>query len=463
MKNLSKDTILATRILIIDDEGPIREVLSESLKDEGYQVATAFDGESGLKAIKEFNPHLVFLDIWMPGTMDGMEVLSQGRVKFPDVDFIMISGHGTIETAVRATKSGAWDFIEKPLSMDKIFITIANAIWYRQEKEEKLLLLNKLRESIALIGECPGMISAKQTISRVAGTESHVLIYGETGTGKQLIAKNIHYMSARASHSFATLNCQQTPEDLQEGELFGFEKGALPGMERAQKGRIELAQSGTLYISEIHNMTQSCQSSLLRYLQERKFQRVSGKEPIRCEVRIIASSTRDLEELVRKGIFRGDLFYRLNSSSLNLPPLRERIADVQALANYFSDLVAREGGFSVKVLSERAREALQNYQWPGNVRELKNFIERVYILTPSEFVDLHDIRFAGLVDPEGANGGIDEEQMSTFREARAKFEKEYLLKKISENGGNISRTAEVIGLERSYLHRKIKSYGIEVN
>jgi two-component system nitrogen regulation response regulator NtrX len=463
MKNLSKETILATRILIIDDEGPIREVLSESIKDEGYQVATAFDGESGLKAIKDFNPHLVFLDIWMPGSMDGMEVLSQARIKFPDVDFIMISGHGTIETAVRATKTGAWDFIEKPLSMDKIFITIANAIWYRQEKEEKLLLLNKLRESIALIGECPGMISAKQTISRVAGTDSNVLIHGESGTGKQLIAKNIHYMSSRAGHVFATLNCQQIPEDLQEGELFGFEKGALPGMERAQKGRIELAQNGTLYISEIHEMTPACQSSLLKYLQDRKFQRVGGSEFIRSEVRIITSSTRDLEDLVRKGIFRGDLYYRLNSSSLILPPLRERIADVQSLANFFSDLVAREGGFAVKVLSERAREALQNYRWPGNVRELKNFIERVYILTPSEFVDLHDIRFAGLVDSTSGNGGFEEEQLSTFREARAKFEKEYLLKKIGENGGNISRTAEVIGLERSYLHRKIKSYGIEVN
>jgi two-component system nitrogen regulation response regulator NtrX len=451
-----------TKILIIDDEAPIRDVLTASLQDEGFTVSHAHDGEAGLKAIKEIQPDIVFLDIWMPGKYDGIEVLTMARKEFPALEFVMISGHGTIETAVKATKLGAWDFIEKPLSMDKISIVISNILSYQQEKEEKQLLLNKLRKSIALIGEAPAIISTKQIIARVAPTQSWVLVTGENGVGKKLVAQNIHYLSTRASRPFVDINCAGIPEDLLESEFFGIEKGAMPGVDRPKKGKLDFAQGGTLYISEISEMNQSVQAKLLRYLQEKKYSRVGGGELIENDVRVIASSTKDLEKEVKEGRFREDLYYRLNVIPFRIPTLAERPEDIPVLTSYFSDHVAREGGYIKKIFSEKAVEKMVKYNWPGNVRELRNFIERVYILTPSEFVDVHDLRFAGLVDKNESGGGLGpEDLMSTFREARAQFEKEYLLKKINENGGNISKTAEVIGLERSYLHRKIKSYGID--
>lgn len=449
-----------TKILIIDDESAIRDVLTASLQDEGFQVQFAHDGESGLKAIREVNPDIVFLDIWMPGKYDGIEVLTLARQDFPAVEFIMISGHGTIETAVKATKLGAWDFIEKPLSMDKISIVISNVLNYQQEKEEKQLLLNKLRRSIALVGEAPAIISTKQIIARVAPAQSWVLITGENGVGKKLVAQNIHYMSPRASRPFVDLNCAGIAEDLLDSEIFGIEKGAMPGVDRLKKGKIDLAQGGTLYISEITEMNEAVQAKLLRYLQEKKYTRVGGHEFVQGDVRVIASASRDLEKEVKEGRFREDLYHRLNVAPFRIPALRERTEDVPVLISSFSDHFAREAAYPKKGFSNTAIEMMTQYSWPGNVRELKNFIERVYILTPGEFIDVHDLRFAGLsASEDGKGGNIDD--MSTFREARAQFEKEYLLKKISENSGNISKTAEVIGLERSYLHRKIKSYGID--
>lgn len=450
-----------TKILIIDDESAIRDVLSASLQDEGFQVKFAHDGESGLQAIREVQPDVVFLDIWMPGKYDGIEVLQKARQDFPAVEFVMISGHGTIETAVRATKLGAWDFIEKPLSMDKISIVISNVLNYQQEKVEKQLLLNKLRHSIALVGEAPAIVATKQIIARVAPTQSWVLVTGENGVGKKLVAQNIHYMSTRASRPFVDLNCGGVAEDLLDAEIFGIEKGAMPGVDRVRKGKLDLAQGGTLYISEISEMNEGVQAKLLRYLQEKKYTRVGGNEFIENDVRVIASSSKDLEAEIKAGRFREDLYYRLNVVPFRIPPLRERTQDVPVLISSFSDHFARESGYPKKLFSPKAIEALIAYSWPGNVRELKNFVERVYILTPGEFIDVHDVRFAGLSEPGGGKSEDDVNDMSTFREARAQFEKEYLLKKISENSGNISKTAEVIGLERSYLHRKIKSYGID--
>jgi two-component system nitrogen regulation response regulator NtrX len=449
-----------TKILIIDDEAPIRDVLSASLRDEGYEVLLAHDGESGLKALKEHQPDVAFLDIWMPGKYDGIEVLTTARKEFPHVEFIMISGHGTIETAVKATKLGAWDFIEKPLSMDKIVIGISNIISFQQQKEEKAMLLNKLRKSIALMGEAPAIVNTKQIIARVAPTNSWVLIQGEPGTGKNLTAQNIHYMSTRASRPFVEVNCGGVPEDLLESEIFGIEKGGMPGVERTKKGKLDLAQDGTLYIAEIAEMNKDVQLKLLSYLDQKKYSRVGGAHMVENDVRIIAASGKDLEKEVKEGRFREDLYYRLNVIPFRVPALREHTEDVPVLMSYFSDNVSRETGYPKKVFSERATEKMMSYQWPGNVRELKNFIERVYILTPGEFVDVHDIRFAGLIDKED-EGAVEMNDLSTFREARAQFEKEYLVRKITENGGNISKTAEVIGLERSYLHRKIKAYGID--
>lgn len=446
------------KILIVDDELPIREVLSASLKDEGHTVWTASDGESGIKAMKEYQPEIVFLDIWMPGSLDGLEVLTTARKQFPNTEFVMISGHGTIETAVRATKLGAWDFIEKPLSMDKISIVIANVIQYQQEKEEKTVLLNRLRKSIALLGEAPKMVALKQMIVRSAPQNSWILLQGEHGSGKELIAQNIHYMSARAGRPFVELNCSSIPEELLDAELFGYEKGAFAGADKLQKGKLEIAHGGTVFLDDIAELSPKAQERLLKILQEKKFQRMGGHHFVDLDIRLIAATKVDLEKEVELGKFNADLFHRINIVTFKVPALREHPEDIPALVEHFSDQVAKDGGFSRKALSPGALELLTTYSWPGNVRELKNFIERLYILTPEEMVDVPDVRFAGLA---GAGGGAMTD-LPTFREARAQFEKEYLLKKIQENQGNISRTAEVIGLERSYLHRKIKAFGIEV-
>lgn len=448
----------AAKILIIDDELPIREVLSANLKDEGHIVQTAHDADSGLKLMKDFHPDVIFLDIWMPGSLDGIEVLTVARRQFPHLEFVMISGHGTIETAVKATKLGAWDFIEKPLSMDKISIVIANILNYQQEKIEKEALLNKLRRNIAIVGEAPAIVGLKQLIARIAPTSSWVLLQGENGAGKELSAQNIHYMSERASRPFVEVTCINLVDDLIELELFGYEKGAVPGADRAQKGKVELAEGGTLFFDDVADLSVRAQDRLFRLLQERKFFRVGGAQAIDFNFRLIGSTQKDIHKEIEEGRFRKDLYHLFNGASIKVPSLREHAEDIPALVSLFCDQVAKEGGFNKKQFSDQAMEVLLKYTWPGNVRELRNFIERVYILTPGDFIDVHDLRFAGL--PIGAASGSTV-GLATFREARAQFEKDYLLQKIQENSGNISRTAEVIGLERSYLHRKIKSYGID--
>ncbi|MBK9041481.1 MAG: sigma-54-dependent Fis family transcriptional regulator [Bdellovibrionales bacterium] len=447
------------RILIIDDENAICTVLSASLRDEGYQVETARDGLSGIQAIGEFKPAVVLLDIWMPGELDGLEVLKRARDQFPGSQYIIMSGHGTIETAVRATKLGAWDFVEKPLSIDKILIIIKNILSYETEKSEKGLLLNRLRKNIAIIGESKGIVILKDMIARVAPSDSWILIGGENGTGKELVAQNIHYLSKRAGRPLVEVNCAAIPKDLVESELFGYEKGAFTGAEVTRKGKFDLANGGTLFLDEIADMNLDAQAKILRILQERKFHRVGGNETIEADVRVVAATNKNLEEEIREGRFREDLYYRLNVIPFMVPPLRERREDIPGLILHFGDQIAAQGGHRRKIFSEKTLEKMQAYTWPGNVRELRNFIERLYILTPGDYVEVHDLRFAGMIERAE---NLDGSEVNTFREARARFEKEFLLKRISENKGNISKTAEVIGLERSYLHRKIKSYGIDI-
>lgn len=451
------------KILIVDDESPIREVLSASLKDESHFVQTASDGEEGIKLMREFQPEIVFLDIWMPGSLDGIEVLTTARKQFPGAEFVMISGHGTIETAVKATKLGAWDFIEKPLSMDKISIVISNIVQYQHEREEKQALLNKLRKSIALIGEATSMVQLKSQIIKAAATPSWILLRGEKGAGRELVAQNIHYMSPRAPRPFVELICSAIPEDLIDTELFGYEKGAFAGADRLQKGKLELAQGGTLFVDDIADLSLKSQEKLFRLLQEKKFTRVGGSEYVEVDVRLIAATEKDLEAEIKEGRFNEDLYHRINLMPFRVPSLREHSEDIPALVAHFSDQAAKEAGSMRKKISDKAMQLMIDHSWPGNVRELRNFMERVYILTPGDFVDVHDLRFAGLADEKAGNGGFAGTELSTFREARAEFEKEYILKKIAENNGNISRTAEIIGLERSYLHRKIKAFGIEVH
>jgi two-component system, NtrC family, nitrogen regulation response regulator NtrX len=449
------------KIVIVDDEAPIREVLSASLADEGYEVRLAKNGEEGLRVIEEFKPQVVLLDIWMPGQLDGIAVLKEARSKSTAAEYIVMSGHGTIETAVKATKLGAWDFVEKPLSMDKIFILLTNILMYQQERGEKNVLLNRLRRNIALIGESASMMSLKQMIARVAPTNSWVLITGENGTGKEIVAQNIHYLSPRAGRPFVEVNCAAIPEDLIESELFGYEKGAFTGAASPKKGKFDLANGGTLFLDEVGDMSLATQAKVLRILQERRFERVGGTETIEVDVRVVAATNKDLKKEIKDGRFREDLYHRLNVIPFHIPPLRERGDDIPALIQHFSEYFSRESGAKIKAFSKDSMMLLQSYGWPGNVRELKNFVERIYILTPSDDVAVHDLKFAGLNQSDqlsdNANGGF-----SNFKTARAQFEKEYILKKLSENNGNISKTAEVIGLERSHLHRKIKSYGIDV-
>jgi two-component system nitrogen regulation response regulator NtrX len=452
---MSKDSVSAI-ILIIDDEKPICDVLSASLGDDGYRVQTSRDGESGLVAIRDFQPDVVLLDIWMPGKYDGLQVLSEAKALYPDMQFLIMSGHGTIETAVKAVKNGAWDFVEKPLSMDKISILIQNILSFRREQSEKKALLNRLRKNLALVGEGPLMVNLKQMIARVAPSDAWVLITGENGTGKELVAQNIHYLSHRAGHPFVEVNCAAIPKDLIESELFGYEKGAFTGADKSKKGKFDFANGGTLFLDEVGDMSIDAQAKILRILQERSFHRVGGNDPVEVNVRVIAATNKNLEEEIKAGRFREDLYYRLNVIPFRVPPLRQRKEDIPMLVDYFGDQFMRDGNYRRKTFSDAAIELMKNHAWPGNVRELRNFIERVYILTPGDFVDVHDLKFAGLNEQAESSEGV-----MTFREARARFEKEFLIQKINENNGNISKTAEVIGLERSYLHRKIKAYGIE--
>ncbi len=454
------------KILIIDDEKPIREVLGASLEDEGHEVLTARDGQSGLLSIEKNRPSIVLLDIWMPGAIDGIGVLKRFKEmaqnkRISEPEFIVMSGHGTIETAVKATKLGAWDFIEKPISIDKVSILISNISTLRQARDEKKSLLNRLRKDIAIVGDSKSMMNVKKVIARVASSPNWVLLYGSEGSGKCLLAQNCHYLSPRIGASFVELNCAAIPSELLYGELFGYCEQELPGGE-LRKGKVELAHGGTLYLNNVEHLSLEAQGVLIQILQDGCFNKLEEKFVV--DIRIVMATTIDLAEKVAKGEFREDLYQRLALNILEIPDLRDRREDVPVLVLHFNAIFCREGGFLRKNFSKAALQTLVNYEWPGNVRELRNFIERIYILTPGEHVDVHDIRFAGLLDPESlmppSVGSIAE--FTTFRQARAAFEKKYLMQKIKDNGGNISKTAEVIGLERSYLHRKIKSYGIEV-
>jgi two-component system nitrogen regulation response regulator NtrX len=450
------------KILIIDDEAPIREVLSESLRDDGYEVLSAPDGPTGLAVLKSFNPDICFLDIWMP-KIDGLEVLTQAVPQNPNTSFVMISGHGTIETAVKATKIGAWDFIEKPLSLDKVSIAIDHILKLKGERDEKIALLNKLRKSIALVGESLDMQKIREQVTLFAKNKVPLFIFGEIGSGRELAAQNIHYMSSYASGPISEINCATLPQDLIEIELFGIEKGSLPGIEKTRRGKIELMNEGTLLIEEIEEMPLFLQEKLVLFLKTKKFKRFGSSVDYESDVRIIMTSTFSIDELSINGKISNELIKLTLENILHMPSLKDRPEDIYSLVMHFSDTAAKQMASLRKTISEQGMKLMLKHNWPGNVRELKNFIERVYILTPSDFVDVHDLRFAGLVDKKTTGTSQnDSAEFSTFREARAEFEKDFLIKKIQENGGNISKTAEAIGLERSYLHRKIKAYGIEV-
>jgi len=447
-------------ILIVDDEESICQSLGGALTDEGYEVLVAKSGEEALKIIAEELPGLVLLDIWLPG-IDGIETLKQIRASHPEIRVIMMSGHGTIETAVKATKLGAFDFIEKPLSLDKVLLTVNHAIDLARLEEENVLLKQKVSQSYELTGESEAIRELKETINLIAPTNAWVLILGENGTGKELVARSIHRLSKRAHKPFIEVNCAAIPEELIESELFGHEKGAFTGATEKKRGKFDLAHEGTIFLDEVADMSLKAQAKILRILQEKKFERVGGTKLIETDVRVLAATNKDLEKEMEAGRFRQDLYYRLNVIPLRIPPLRERKEDIPLLVKCFlRDFALREGE-AEKTMTDEAIEMLMHHDWPGNVRELKNFVERLIIMTPGQVIDREDL------PPFNAKGtpALMESaflEYETYRQAKMAFEKQYIMKMLKKYDGNISRTAEAIGIERSNLHRKIKAYGLDV-
>lgn len=431
------------KILIVDDEVTICEILAASLQDEGCEVKTAHDGVSALQVLKDFKPTVMLLDVWMPGDLDGLGVLGemQNLTEVPKV--VVMSGHGTIDTAVKAVKLGAWDFVEKPVSMEKVLITIKNIVSYSMQENEKISLLNQLRESFVIAGESAHAQQIKYLVMRLGATQSAYLLKGEEGVGKGLVARNIHYVSQRAGLPFVTVNGRSLPQGLHSTELWGSDGNI---------GFFQAAQGGTLFIKNIECLDGASQAKLADLLREKE----SSRE---YNVRVVASTTMDLPALVKAGKFREDLYGRISTLSIEIKPLRERKEDVPVLVDYFSQEYCRKAGLKMRSFQEDALNVLSAHDWPGNILELKNFVERVHILSTSDQFDVYDVNYAGI----SLSGGQDFNGYGNFREARAQFEKDYLLAKIAENDGNISKTSEAIGLERSYLHRKIKAYGIEVD
>jgi two-component system nitrogen regulation response regulator NtrX len=444
-------------VLIIDDEPTIRDSLKGVLEDEGYTVAVAGSGEVCLEILDKRPFDVVLLDIWLPG-MDGLETLH--RIKQGDnaPEVIMISGHGTIETAVRATKLGAFDFLEKPLSLEKTLILVKNAAEARRLRVENRDLKRQQPKTV-IAGESIPMKALRQQIALMAPTNGRVLIFGESGTGKELVARAIHAESPRADAMFVEVNCAAIPEDLIESELFGHRKGSFAGASSDKEGKFHKAHAGTLFLDEVGDMSLKTQAKVLRTLDEQSFTPVGGDEVVRVDARVIAATNHDLEEEISKGNFREDLFYRLNVIPFYVPPLRERLEDVPLLASHFLKEFSLQYSPRTKEMTDDAIDALMRYSWPGNVRELKNVIERIVIMNPT-VAKLDRKHLPPLVYRDTSRKGGD--GFSTLHQARAAYERDFILKTLDQNHGNVSRTAEVLGLERSHLYRKMKTLGIAV-
>jgi two-component system nitrogen regulation response regulator NtrX len=444
-------------ILVVDDEEGIRRSLKGVLEDEGYRVILAEDGDKALSLMEEESPDLVLLDIWMPGK-DGMVVLEEIRRGWPMLPVVMISGHGSIDLAVRATKLGAYDFVEKPLSLDKVLLTLRNALNYSFLEEENRRLRQQVRPRDEITGTSPAIQRLKEQVRIIAPTSSFVLIHGENGTGKEVVARAIYKQSKRSQGPFVEVNCAAIPEELIESELFGHEKGAFTGATQMRRGKFDLAHQGTLFLDEIGDMSLSTQAKILRVLQEQRFQRVGGNRYIQVDVRVIAATNKNLEEEIRAGRFREDLYHRLNVIPIDVPPLRERLEDIPLLVEEFVEEFAKLRGYPRRKFSPEVMKAFEKYSWPGNVRELKNVVERLLILARSHVVELEDLRPPVWFGPREKPKTPSFPQ--TLKEAREAFEKAFIEEKLEEFGWNISRTAEAIGLDRSHLHKKMRELGI---
>lgn len=446
-------------VLIVDDEATILQSLGGILADEGYETLTASNGYEALKVIEEESPDLVLLDIWMPG-MDGIETLREIKRTNPFLQVIMISGHGSIETAVKATKMGGYDFIEKPLSIEKVIVTINNALNFQRLEEENRYLRKKTMDKYSITGNSPPIQALKKQIAVAAPTNAWVLITGENGTGKELVARTIHQMSDRVDKPLITVNCAAIAEEFIESELFGHEKGAFAGATARKRGKFEIADQGTIFFDEIGDMSLKTQAKLLKVLEEQKFERLGGSRTLTVDVRVLAATNKNLEQEIDRGVFREDLYYRLNVIPIAVPPLRNRTADIPSLVETFLKTFAEEGGGPRRTLTPAAVDVLKGYPWPGNVRELKNLVERLAIMTEADVIDTQHIpasyksRTAAppSIETFFASGGLDE--------ATRAFERAFIAHKLAEHHDSISDTAAALGIQKGLLKKKMKAYKI---
>ncbi len=440
--------------MVVDDESNILASLKGVLEDEGYVVETASSAEEALKKFNTFQPDIVLLDIWMPGE-DGIWVLEKIKNKDPQALVLMMSGHGSVETAVRTIKLGAFDFLEKPLQFDKLLLMMDHGFELKRLKAENQYLKTELGSDEPILGASNPVLALKKLISVVAPSNGWVLVHGENGTGKELVARSLHRASPRARGPFIAVNCAAVPEELVESELFGHERGSFTGANERRIGKFELAHKGTLFLDEVGDMSQKMQAKILRALQECHIQRVGAESTIEVDLRVIAATNKDLKREISQGRFREDLFYRLNVIPIAMPPLRDRKEDIPELVDYF---VHRYSLGKTKKVPPKVRDWMLEYDWPGNIRELKNWCERACLLSQTEWLEIPEM---DPISENGSDAGADAEAKS-LKTARAAFEKRFIMQILSENGGNISKTAQCLGLERSHLHKKIKGYGIDV-
>jgi two-component system nitrogen regulation response regulator NtrX len=445
------------RILVIDDERSIRETLSEILTDEGYAVTAVESGEDGLRRFLEETFDLVFLDVWLRDR-DGLSLLEAADGRLSEVPVVMISGHANVETAVRAVRLGAYDFLEKPLSLERVILTAQKAIERRDLLAEVESFRGRSESEATLLGDSPAMRQLRQEIARVAPTDARILITGENGTGKELVARSIHRLSARADSPLVEVNCAAIPEELIESELFGHMRGSFTGAAEDRRGKFEEADGATLFLDEVGDMSARTQSKVLRALQEGRFTRVGGSKAISSDARVLSATNKNLAEEIKRGAFREDLFFRLAVVPVSVPPLRERREDIALLARHYLHQASARFGRRPKTLSAAALEALESYRWPGNVRELKNLIERLMILSPAEEIRREDL--PGEIPDGELAAPIPAD--APLRDARDDFERRYILAALKRHRGNVTRAAEALQVERSNLYRKLRGYGIEV-
>ncbi len=445
-------------ILIVDDEPSILQSLGGLLSDEGFGVITAANGYEALKIVDTESPDLVLLDIWMPG-IDGIETLKEIKKDNPHIQVIIISGHGNIETAVKAIKLGAFDLIEKPLSIDKVIVSINNALNFRRLEEENRYLRKKTLEKNSITGNSPPIAALKKQIAVSAPTEAWILITGENGTGKELVARTIHQLSSRAEYPLIDVHCAAIPEELIESELFGQEKDAFSSAMAKKVGKFELANKGTIFFDEIGDMSLKTQSKILRVLQEQQFQRVGGSRTLSVNVRVIASSNKDLEKEIEKGTFREDIYYRLNVIPIEVPPLRNRFEDIPQLVEIFLNECAQQNLSKKKEITQEALDLLCKYSWPGNVRELKNLVERLAIMVGKEVIDEAEIPAPYNPNSRDRTALIEGQLFlsDSLKDAKKTFEREFIKRKLMQNNNHITKTAKSIGVEKSYLNKRLKS------